>query len=152
MPNKNVKNVRNCSVKVFICVRGKRAGRSREREERCLPTWFLFDDTCEDLGIEGAVGRVGVLPLLGLVNGDAAVWGNGNKVKRCSITTPSHHSFCSIQPSLPPYCIIIMTHSWPWGCCSSWWSICVCCMSPLPLVAGPIGYCDIMCSGFRYIG
>lgn len=42
------------------------------REERCLPTWFLFDDTCEDLGIQGAVGRFRVLPLLGLMNRDAA--------------------------------------------------------------------------------
>lgn len=33
----------------------------------------MFDDTCEDLGIEGAVGRLGVLPLLGLMNRDAAV-------------------------------------------------------------------------------
>lgn len=48
------------------------------RAEGCLPTWLLFDDTCEDLGIEGAVGRVWVLPLLSLVNGDAAVRGKGN--------------------------------------------------------------------------
>lgn len=33
----------------------------------------MFDDTCEDLGIEGAVGRLRVLPLLGLMNRDAAV-------------------------------------------------------------------------------
>lgn len=45
-------------------------------------TWFLFDDTCEDLGIEGAVGRVGVLPLLGRVNRDASVGRNGNTVKK----------------------------------------------------------------------
>ena len=51
--------------------RGKHSG-GRTRGDRCLPTWFLLDDTCEDLSIERAVGRVGVLPLLGRVGSDPA--------------------------------------------------------------------------------
>ena len=51
--------------------RGKHSG-GRTRGYRCLPTWFLLDDTCEDLSIERAVGRVWVLPLLGRVGSNPA--------------------------------------------------------------------------------
>lgn len=152
----------SCSVKVCFCARGKgqvRAGEVEEaRKRRKMPAylalvwWYLWG-----FGNWGCCWASRSASSSWPGEQGCHCVRKWKQFKVVHITTPSQHSLCPLhsgthKPSLPPCSIISMTHSCPWGCWSSWWSICVCCMSPLPLVAGPRGYCDIMGSGFRYMG